>query len=268
MNDIAIRPATGFGLINREDLQKSLSNAAMSMPVGGDKAYLKMDKGSGEWVYGQEETVVEPDSLWAVNPTSIKHGWVAWDTNAGGAPVQEIMVPISRPLPAQDALPALPMGTPDRKTGRSEQLVYQRQQAIDLVCISGEDEGVQVEYKQSSVGAMKLFASVTNALLDQLGKDPDRIVPVGKLTADQYKHKQYGKIYNPIFQITEWRTIDDTSPADEPDDEPAAATPAATPRTRTVAPAPAPEKDDLDAEYAAEQAAQADAATPRRRMRR
>ena len=86
------------------------------------------------------------------------------------------------------------------------------------------------------------------------------------MTADQYKHKQYGKIYNPIFQITEWRTIDDTSSADDADDEPAPPA-AAAPRTRAAAPAPTP-KDDLDAEYAAEQAAQADAATPRRRMRR
>jgi len=266
MNDIAVRPQTGFGLINRDDLAKSLTNAVMSLPTGGDKAFLKMDKNNGDWLFGQEETVVEPDSLWAVNPTSIKHGWVAWDTNAGGAPVQEIMVSINQPLPAVASLPTLPMGTPDKKTGRAEQLVYQRQQSIELACVSGEDAGTQVEYKQSSTGAMKMFGSITNALLEQLAKDPDKIVPVGQLGFDKYKHKQYGWIHNPVFTIKEWRAIDDGAPiTDEPDDTPEAMT-AAAPRTRAAAPAGEP--DDIDSAYAAEQAAQAEAAAPRRRMRR
>ncbi|MFA5898848.1 MAG: hypothetical protein WC829_07010 [Hyphomicrobium sp.] len=259
----------GTGLISREDLAKSLNNAAMSMPsVGGDKSFLKMDRMNGDWLFGQEETVVEPDSLWAANPTSLKHGWVAWDTNGGGAPVHEVMVPISRPLPAVETLPPLGMGTPDKKTGRAEQLVYQRQQSVDLVCISGEDEGTQVEYKQSSTGAMKMFAALTNSLLDQLSKEPDLIVPVGNLAFEAYKHKQYGKIHNPIFKIVEWRGVDDTSPVDPEvaKEEPA---PAARTRTRAAAPEPAVEEQDNDAALAAEyeQTAAAEA-TPRRRQRR
>src|ERR1035437_3824972 len=211
MNAIITRPV-GTGLINREDLAQSLNNAAMSMPsVGGDKAFLKMDKSNGDWLFGQEETVIEDTSLWAVNPMSLKHGWVAWDTNAGGAPVQEIMVPINRPLPPVDSLPELPMGTPDKKTGARSQLQYQAQRSVDFVCVSGDDEETIVEYKQSSTGAMKLFGALTNALLDQVQKG-DEIVAVGKLTFDKYKHKQYGWIHNPVFQIVEWRTMDDTAP--------------------------------------------------------
>ena len=214
MNAIVSRPA-GTGLISREDLAKSLNNAAMAMPtVGGDKAFLKMDKATGDWLFGQEETVVEDDSLWAANPLSLKHGWVAWDTNAGGAPVQEIMVPINRPLPPIESLPELGLGTADKKSGARAQLTYQRQQSVDFVCVKGEDEGTTVEYKQSSTGAMKLFANLTNALLDQVQRG-DEIVAVGQMTFDSYKHKQYGKINNPIFKIVEWRTMDDTAPVVE-----------------------------------------------------
>lgn len=276
MNDVAVR-STGFGLINREDLAKSLNNAAMAMPsVGGNNAFLKMDKNNGDWLFGQEETVVEPDSLWAVNPLSLKHGWVAWDTNGGGAPVQEIMVSaLNRPLPTQDSLPPLGLGTPDKKTGRAEQLVYQQQRSVELVCVSGEDEGTTVEYKQSSTGAMKMFGTLINSILDQAQKG-NEIVPVGNLTFDRYKHKQYGWIHNPIFKIAEWRTPDDASPVEPETEEPATAEAPARTRVRTAAPAEAPAEAPADdeaaiiaAEYAAEQAAQTAAeAAPRRRQRR
>lgn len=261
----------GTGLISRDDLAKSLNNAAMSMPaIGGDKQYLKMDKGNGEWLFGQEETVVEEDSLWAINPTSLMHGYVAWDTDSGGAPVQEVMLPISRPLPSIDQLPRA-VG------GKGQDISYQQQRSVDLVCISGEDEGTIVEYKQGSVGAMKLFGTITNDLLNQLQKGDD-IVAIVKLSSDSYKHKKYGRIFNPVWPVQEWRPMEDTSaPAEaEPEKEEAPA------RTRRAA-APAkteepvvddtPEDDEeearLAAEYAAEQAKAAGGdAAPRRRMRR
>ncbi len=282
MNDIAVRPNTGIGLINRDDLARSLNTAAAQMPaVGGDKQYIKMltkGRDAGTWVFGQQETEVEADSLWAVNPASIKHGYVAWDTDKGGAPVQELMMPINRTLPALNALPVLGMSTPDKK-GNTHQLEYQDQRSIDLVCISGEDEGVVVEYKQSSKGAMKLFSKIVNLLLDQIAKG-DNIVPVGKLGFSSYDHSSYGETYNPEFEIVEWRTPEDTSPVEEKAEAAPAAKEAAPARTRTRSPAAEtvtaaaelgnPDEDDQIAkEYAAEQAAQSgDAAAPRRRQRR
>ena len=274
MNEVATRPTTGFGLINREDLAKSLNNAAVSMPsVGGDQQYLKMltkGRDAGTWVYGQEETEVEEGSLWAINPLSIKHGYVAWDTHAGGAPVQEIMVSINRQLPSKDSLPVLPPGTPSKKAPNVPvDLEYADQRSFDAVCISGADEGVTVEYKQSSAGSMKLFSKVVNALLDQVSKG-DAIVAVGKWGFSSYDHKTYGEIYNPEFEIVEWRTVEDTSPASEAK-EPAKEEPK---RTRAAAPAKAEEPDatdedvaKLEEEYNTLQQGEA-AATPRRRQRR
>lgn len=274
----SIALAQGTGLMSRDELAKSLNNASMSMPtVGGDKQYIKMltkGRDAGTWVYGQQETEVESDSLWAINPMSIKHGYVAWDTNGGGAPVQEIMLSINRVLPSKDALPELPMGTPD-KSGRAEILNYQDQRSFDAVCISGEDEGTVVEYKQSSTGAMKLFGKIINGLLTQVEKG-DEIVPVGKWGFSTYKHTKYGEIYNPEFEIVEWRTPADTSPPEAKEE--AEAEPARAPRVRAAAAAvkaepdaDEPEESDEDkalaAEYAAA-AAGADDSAPRRRQRR
>jgi hypothetical protein len=264
---------TGTGLMSREDLAKSLNNASMAMPtVGGDKQYIKMltkGRDAGTWVYGQQETEVEGDSLWAINPMSIKHGYVAWDTNGGGAPVQEIMLSINRQLPSKDTLPELPMGTPD-KSGRAEILTYQDQRSFDAVCISGEDEGTTVEYKQSSTGAMKLFGKIINGLLTQVEKG-EEIVPVGKWSFSTYKHTKYGEIYNPEFEIVEWRTPADTSPP-EVKEEAKAEEPVRERRTRAAAPAAAEQAEAEESEdkaLAAEYAAtQAEEAAPRRRQRR
>ena len=89
--------------MTREDLAKSLNNAAMTMPrVGGDKQFLKMDKGNGDWIFGQEETVVEDGSQWAVNPMSLMRGYISWD---GNQQVEgERMVPVSRAVPSPDSL--------------------------------------------------------------------------------------------------------------------------------------------------------------------
>lgn len=272
MNDL-VTFGGGLGLPSRENLAKNLAASAQAIPVSaGGAQFLKMDKGNGEWVFGQEETLAEEGSLWAVNPASMMHGWVAWDTDSGGAPVQEIMVSINRPLPATGSLP--PLGT--GKTGK--QLEYQQQRSVQIVCIEGEDKGTVCEYKQSSVGAMKLFAEFTNALLAQLENDPDHIVAVIKLESDSYKHKKYGRIYNPVWPVQEWRALSDTSaPAveetkAEPPPRQRTAAAAAPAKAAPAAEPEPPEEDEEEAlarEYAAEQArAAAIEQAPRRRLRR
>jgi hypothetical protein len=257
-NAIAL-PRTGgaVGLPSREELSRALTNASMSIPaVGGDRPFLKMDKGDGTWVYGQEETEVEPGSRWAVNPLSLQHGYIAWkDDNTGVE--DEVMMPINRQLPPEASLK-----TVSTRTG------WQRQQSVDLVCISGEDEGTVVQYKQSSVGAMKLFAALTNAILSRVEKGLDDYVPIIVMKAQDYKHKKYGRIYNPIFDIVEWRSMAG-EPAEAGGTKPE---PAAMAASMAEAEEEESEEDKaLAAEYERERVqAQANpvADAPRRRVRR
>lgn len=246
----------GTGLISRESLAQNLQRSAQALPTTGNGGaqYLKMDKGNGDWIFGAEETLVEPGSLWAINPASLMHGWVAWDTDSGGAPVQEIMVSINRDLPPEGSLP-------EARDSKGGMLRYQQQRSVQAVCVKGEDEGTLVEYKQSSVGAMKLFAEITNKLLDQLERDPEKLVAIVEFKSESYKHKKYGRIYNPTWPIVEWRTLDNTAPVSGPEEsgDPTDDLPDAGDKDEEAA---------LAAEYEAEQKkAEADAA-PRRRLRR
>ncbi len=246
----------GTGLISRESLAQNLQRSAQALPTTGNGGaqYLKMDKGNGDWIFGAEETVVEDGSLWAINPASLMHGWVAWDTDSGGAPVQEIMVSINRDLPPEGSLP-------EARDSKGNMLRYQQQRSVQAVCVKGEDEGTLVEYKQSSVGAMKLFAEITNKLLDQLERDPEKLVAIVEFKSESYKHKKYGRIYNPTWPIVEWRTLDNTAPVtgSEESGDPVDDLPDAGDKDEEAA---------LAAEYEAEQKKAETEAAPRRRLRR
>ena len=276
MNDVVRFAGHGTGLATREDMARSLNNVAMAAPrVGGQFQFLKLDKGNGDWLYGQEETLVEEGSLWAVNPTSLEYGYISWDKNQQVE--GEVMVPISRPLPDVGSLRVKdsPDGQPTGQNG------WQYQQSVVMVCVKGEDAGgpgvdpVVCQYKQSSVGSQKLFKSLIDAISAQIAKGSDAIVPIVEMKSDSYKHKKWGKIHNPIFEIKEWRTLDDGSAPGEEPDEPAAEARPARARARAAAapasaapPPPADEEAALGAEYEAEQAAAAANPTPRRRVRR
>jgi hypothetical protein len=64
-------------------------------------AILKMDK-TGHWVFGADQTEVDAGSLWAVNPFSFVHGYIAWGE---GEVLGEKMVSITTPLPELEAAP-------------------------------------------------------------------------------------------------------------------------------------------------------------------
>jgi hypothetical protein len=278
MNDVVKFGAAGTGLMSREDLARSFNNVAMVAPsVGGDKQFLKMDKGNGDWVYGQEETLVEDGSKWAINPQSFEYGYIAWDMNQQVE--GEVMVPITRPLPAQGSLRTK---SPDGNT--TGQNGWQYQQSMDLQCIGGEDDGTVCQYKQSSVGSQKAFKGLIDAISGQIAKGSDAIVPVIVMKSDSYKHKKWGRINNPIFEIVEWRTMDGSVPeaeAKEPERAPRRRAPS---EKQTVSAGDVGKLEDvigagptaeelaeeaaLKAEYEAEQAAAAANPTPRRRVRR
>jgi len=279
VNEVMKFGSTGTGLMNRDDLTKSLNNMATAAPrVGGEYQFLKLDKGNGDWIYGQEETLVEKDALWAVNPGSLEYGFISWDQNQKVE--GEVMVSIQRPLPDKGSIRTNSAdGLPTGQNG------WQYQQSVVLVCINGEDEGTVCQYKQSSVGSQKLFKTLVDAIFVQAQKG-DAIVPIVKLKSDNYKHDKYGRIYNPIMEIVEWRTMDDTSPVDdEPEqaeEKPAEAT--RQPRKRAAPaekgshisgdpvddlPDGGDKDDDLTRAYKQEELqAAAEQATPRRRVRR
>jgi hypothetical protein len=197
---------------------QSLSTALRSLekdvaPAG--VVIIKMDK-TGHWVYGADQTEVEDDSTWAVNPFSFVHGFIAW---GDGEVLGEKMVPVSEPLPQLDAAP------PNAKKG------WETQVGLSMKCISGEDKGMEVRYTTTSVGGKRAVQTLAVAIAEQVEKDQSKPVPVVLLKKDHYSHKSYGKIYTPVFDVQEWVSM--SGDADEPAEAaPAIEAPAEAPRRR------------------------------------
>lgn len=184
----------------------SLSTALRSLekevgPAG--VVLLKMDK-TGHWVFGADQTEVEEESTWAVNPFSFVHGSIAW---GDGEVLAEKMVPVSQPLPELNAAP------PGAKRG------WETQIGMSLKCLNGEDEGMEARFATTSVGGKRSVQTLALAIAAQVEKDQSKPVPVVRLKKDHYTHKSYGKIFTPIFEIVEWVSMEgkvEQAPAEAP----------------------------------------------------
>ena len=193
---------TAFGGANLPSVQ-SLSGAlrAIKSDVQGGTVILKMDK-TGHWVFGADQTEVEDDSLWAANPFSFVHGYIAW---GNGEVLAEKLVPVSEPLPELEPAPS------------GAQRGWEMQVGMMLVCTNGEDKDMQARFTATSVGGKRAVQALAVAIADQVDKDQTKPVPLLSLTSEHYQHKTYGRIYTPIFEITDWVSMD-TSSVEETED--------------------------------------------------
>ena len=198
----------------------SLSTALRSITTdvgAGGTVILKMDK-TGHWVFGADQTEVEDDATWAVNPFSFVHGFIAW---GDGEVLGEKMVSVAQPLPELDVAP------PGAKKG------WEPQVGMSLKCTSGEDEGMEARYTVTSVGGKRAVQTLAVAIAAQVEKDQSKPVPIVRLKKDHYSHKSYGKIHTPVFEIVDWVSMDGEA-QEEPEAAPAAE-PAPTGRRRRAA---------------------------------
>jgi len=174
---------------------KALSTAlrALETDVGAaGVVIIKMDK-TGHWVFGADQTEIESDSTWAVNPFSFVHGYIAW---GDGEVLGEKMVSVSQPLPELDAAP------PNAKKG------WETQVGMSMKCLDGEDKGMEVRYTTTSVGGKKGVQTLAVAIATQVETDSSKPVPIVSLGKEHYSHKSYGRIYTPIFEIIDWVSMD------------------------------------------------------------
>ena len=198
---------TAFGGSNLPSVA-SLSSALRSLESTAgpsNMAILKMDK-TGHWVFGADQTEVEDDSLWAVNPFSFVHGYIAW---GDGEVLAEKMVGVAEPLPELDPAPG------GAKRG------WEMQIGMTLACTNGEDEGLQARYSVTSVGGKRAVQALAVAIAEQVDKDQAKPVPVIRLKKEHYQHKSYGRIFTPVFDVVKWIGMD-AAPVEEDAGEPEA----------------------------------------------
>ena len=178
----------------------TLSTALRALEQGAGTSgvvILKMDK-TGHWVFGADQTEVEDDSTWAVNPFSFVHGFIAW---GDGEVLGEKMTGVQHPLPELDAAP------PGAKRG------WETQIGMSLKCLVGEDKDMEARFTTTSVGGKKAVQALGVAIATQVEKDQSKPVAIVRLKKDHYVHKSYGRIYTPVFEVVEWASMDGAAEA-------------------------------------------------------
>ena len=196
-----------FSLVNLPSvttLSTALRALEQDVPAAG-VAILKMDK-TGHWVFGADQTEVEDDATWAVNPFSFVHGFIAW---GDGEVLGEKMVSVSSPLPELEVAP------PGAKRG------WETQVGMSLKCLSGEDKGLEARFSTTSVGGKRAVQALAVAIATQVDTDQTKPVPVITLGKEHYQHKSYGRIFTPIFDIKEWASMDGSVAEAEAEEAPA-----------------------------------------------
>jgi hypothetical protein len=185
---------TKFGNANLPSVQ-SLSQSLRALNTGttlGNTVILKMDK-TGHWVFGADQTEVEADSTWAINPFSFTHGYIAW---GDGEVLGEKTVSVSQPLPELEPAP------PGSKRG------WEPQVGMSLKCVNGEDKDMEARFSTTSVGGKRAVQVLALAIATQVEKDQSKPVPVVRLKKEHYTHKSYGRIYTPVFEVVDWVSLD------------------------------------------------------------
>jgi hypothetical protein len=207
------------------NISNMVTGLAASVQVTGTGAgdmFMKMSKG-GIFVYGVENIETEEDALWAVNPAGFLHGWTAWGDKTHGTAgknLGEKIGPAAQPIFAEGDLPEV--------QGSWSQCV-----GIQLRCMDGEDEGTQCLFKSNSLGGRKGYAALLGAVVAKIQSGDPAFVPVVKLESDSYKHEEYGQIFNPLFVIQSWTTMDaEEEEEEEEEQEEVASDPEPTPKAK------------------------------------
>jgi hypothetical protein len=203
---------SGANLPSVNTLKETLARVQSDVGSSG-MVIIKMDK-TGTWVFGADQTEVEEGSAWAVNPFSFVHGWVGWGgdkTPMKGQVLGEKMCSVAQPLPEQGEVP-------EHCTKG-----WELQMGFSLKCVSGEDAGMEARYTATSVGAKKAIQALAVEIASQVDKDSTKPVPVVELKSDSYRHKTYGKIFTPVFEVKQWVGINGEKDAPPKAEEPAPA---------------------------------------------
>ena len=227
-----------------DSLMKGIDQTRSGIVVGGGKPFLRLSR-SGDYIFGPQNSETQPGAHWAVNLATLEHGWVCW---GDGELLGQVMGSVQLPAPARP----LPV----------DGIAFEAQFGMDIVCVFGDDKGLELNYKNNSLGFKKAYDQLLADVRTRYAADQIYYWPIIELDTSSYTHKKYGQIYEPVFKLVAWASaageIQKAGPRAVPEAAKAAAPATSVPASpkRKRAPAAAPAEDtagrlEQEASYAA-----------------
>jgi hypothetical protein len=204
--DNAVAPTPkGDSLTSLQALEAALRSVDTSAIAGRSGLPMLQFKreGDGSWVYGQKRTVVEDNSLWAANPATFMWGHVCFGD--GNKKLGERLVSVSKPMPDVTTLPDYGFKWID-------------EMAVNMKCVSGADEGLEVVFKIATDGGVKAINGILIELLDRVlrSEHGGKVVPIVRLDKDSYTHFKHGRIPFPVTPVVDWMSLEGPAPKPKP----------------------------------------------------
>jgi hypothetical protein len=160
---------------------------------------LKFSK-EGTFAISDVETL--PDGTRCVaHCDAIELGWVKW---SDGKPVDRKTGLVADKFipPAKDELPDRDESTWEIQDDGSRRDPWSFQMSVPLTRLDAGGETYC--FATGSKGGLRCLSALTRAYGKRVQSEKRTGLPIVELKADNYKHRQYGKIYFPVFHIVTW----------------------------------------------------------------
>ena len=185
------------------EASKDFDKTAPRADAGG-VPLLRMLKQDGSWVYGKDNIEVEEGGQFAIDPSSLAQGYIAWHMMKVEG---ERMSAMGQPAVDPADLPPV-----QAKNG------WEAQVAFGLIAVGGEDDGTAVLWKVNTKGGIDAWNAIYDSMKARAAAQKP-YAPIVELDHTSYKHPEYGMIYKPVFNIVGW--VGDEEEVPQVEDKPA-----------------------------------------------
>lgn len=176
---------SSLSVVNLGALAASMTDNADKEAAGpGAVKFLKFDsKGAGVFFYDDVE--YEDGTRFAVDVSSIQHGWMAWSNSLGAAPIKESVRLIDGPRPPE----------PAQKDGYKG---FQKSWGMGLI----DPQGTPVYMEANTWGWQQQYQRFVLDILVPAAQDGSMGVPMVEL-ANNGKRDKNGNLY-PVVRFVGW----------------------------------------------------------------
>lgn len=156
----------------------------------------------GQWVMGREDNGIADGTEALINPLSFLAGYSCWTDRKPNEGKNEIlgeeMWGLNKMRPDVSTLP-------QHHDPRTQALCQWKElMSVDVKFLEGKYEGQQAVYKVSSVGGKRALSELLDAIMLQIDRGSDFVIPVVTVSSDSYQHASYGRTYVPKLTIVGW----------------------------------------------------------------
>ena len=209
MNDLDLYKKEQGRQIARTDIDPFLAEGQRMGAVG---QYLTFNR-FGEWVSGQDQTIVPVGTLLVANMPQLRKGWRRWSASQITDDLTELVAE-GRGVPPRNSLGDIDQSLWERDGDGKPRDPWQLSYILEL-----SNGTTNYIYDTGSKGGMNAVGRLCTAYGKERRARPG-MLPIIELGTDSYQHPVYKKTFVPLLRIEGWTdennpSLDDTESEDE-----------------------------------------------------